>query len=192
MARISYVDPATIDDPELAADLEHSRRYGTPRPETQAIRFHVPAVAKAFMRPWKTIFREGIVDHSLKELCRVFVSKTVECRYCGAQRSIRGAQEGLVEDDYGELLNFESSDRFDERQKAALLYTSMLVWNPEGVDDALWARLRGHFSEEQIVELGSFVCLTYGQQSVIRTWNVGHGELLADTTGGLAPARAEA
>jgi alkylhydroperoxidase family enzyme len=192
MARISYVDPATIDDPELAADLEHSRRYGTPRPETQAIRFHVPAVAKAFMRPWKTIFREGIVDHSLKELCRVFVSKTVECRYCGAQRSIRGAQEGLVEDDYGELLNFESSDRFDERQKAALLYTSMLVWNPEGVDDALWARLRGHFSEEQIVELGSFVCLTYGQQSVIRTWNVGHGELLADTTGGLAPARTEA
>ena len=51
MARISYVDPASITDPELAADMEHSRRYGTPRPETQAIRFHVPAVAKAFMRP---------------------------------------------------------------------------------------------------------------------------------------------
>ena len=62
----------------------------------------------------------------------------------------------------------------------------MLVWNPEGVDDALWARLREHFSEEQIVELGSFVCLTYGQQRVIKTWGVGHGELLADTTGGLA------
>src|SRR5437764_365812 len=28
----------------------------------------------------------------------------------------------------------------------------MLVWNPEGVDDELWARLREHFSEEQIVE----------------------------------------
>jgi hypothetical protein len=36
------------------------------------------------------------------------------------------------------------------------------------------------------VELGSFVCLTYGQQRVIKTWGVGHGELLADTTGGLA------
>jgi alkylhydroperoxidase family enzyme len=82
----------------------------------------------------------------------------------------------LSEADYGELLEFASSDRFDERQKAALLYTSMLVWNPEGVDDALWARLRKHFSEEQIVELGSFVCLTYGQQRVIKTWGVGHGE----------------
>lgn len=66
----------------------------------------------------------------------------------------------------------------------------MLVWNPEGVDAALWARLREHFSEEQIVELGSFVCLTYGQQRVIKTWGVGHGELLADTTAGLAPGAA--
>ena len=81
MARISYVDPAAIDDPELAADMEHPRLYGTPRPETQAIRFHVPAVAKAFMRPWRSIFREGIVDHSLKELCRVYVSKTINCDY---------------------------------------------------------------------------------------------------------------
>jgi len=69
---------------------------------------------------------------------------------------------------------------------AALLYTSMLVWNPEGVDDALWSRLHEHFDEEQIVELGSFVCLTYGQQRVIKTRGVGDGELLADTTGGLA------
>jgi alkylhydroperoxidase family enzyme len=61
----------------------------------------------------------------------------------------------------------------------------MLVWNPAGVDDELWARLREHFSDEQIVELGSFLCLTFGQQRVIKTWGVGHGELLADTRGGL-------
>jgi hypothetical protein len=81
VARISYVDVDTITDAELLADMEHSRLYGTPRPETQAIRFHVPAVAKAFMRPWKTIFREGRVEHSLKELCRVYVSKTIDCEY---------------------------------------------------------------------------------------------------------------
>jgi alkylhydroperoxidase family enzyme len=66
----------------------------------------------------------------------------------------------------------------------------MLVWTPEGVDDALWARLREHFSEEQIVELGAFVALTYGQQRVIKTWGVGHGEFLADTAAGLAPQEA--
>jgi hypothetical protein len=81
VARISYVDPASLTDPELVRYLEEARRYGTPRPETQAIRSHVPAVAKAFSRGWNAIFREGLVEHSLKELCRVYVSKTIDCHY---------------------------------------------------------------------------------------------------------------
>jgi alkylhydroperoxidase family enzyme len=67
----------------------------------------------------------------------------------------------------------------------------MLVWNPEGADDTVWARLREQLTDAEIVELGQFVQLTYGQQRVIKTWGVGHGELLADTTGGLAPGKVE-
>jgi hypothetical protein len=81
MARISYVKEAALTDPELVRYLDESRRIGTPRPETQSIRFHVPAVAKAFMHAWERLFRGGIVEHSLKELCRVYVSKTIECEY---------------------------------------------------------------------------------------------------------------
>jgi hypothetical protein len=81
MARLSYVDPASLTDPELVEYLEQARRFGTPRPETQAIRSQVPAVAKAFSRGWERIFRNGIVDHPLKELCRVYVSKTIDCHY---------------------------------------------------------------------------------------------------------------
>lgn len=81
MARISYVDPGSLTDPELVDYLEQARRFGTPRPETQAIRSHVPAVAKAFSRAWNAIFREGLVEHPLKELCRVYVSKTIDCHY---------------------------------------------------------------------------------------------------------------
>lgn len=55
----------------------------------------------------------------------------------------------------------------------------------------MWARLREHFTDAEIVELGQFVQLTYGQQRVIKTWDVGHGEFLADTTAGLSPAKAE-
>jgi hypothetical protein len=38
-------------------------------------------VAKSFSRAWNAIFREGIVEHRLKELCRVYVSKTIDCHY---------------------------------------------------------------------------------------------------------------
>ena len=81
MARISYVDEGSIADPELRRYLADARRIGTPRPETQSIRTHVPAVAKAFMRAWERTFREGVLEHSLKELCRAYVSKTIECEY---------------------------------------------------------------------------------------------------------------
>jgi hypothetical protein len=65
----------------------------------------------------------------------------------------------------------------------------MLVWDPEGADDAVWARLREQFNDDEIVELGQFVQLTFGQQRVIKTWGVGHSEILPDTTGGLAPGK---
>ena len=60
------------------------------------------------------------------------------------------------------------------------------------MDDRLWTRLREHFSETEIVELGAFVALTFGQQRVIKTWAVGHEELPADAGAGLAPRKAPA
>jgi hypothetical protein len=34
MPQISYVDPATIEDPELLAIMQRARRFGTPRPHS--------------------------------------------------------------------------------------------------------------------------------------------------------------
>jgi hypothetical protein len=68
----------------------------------------------------------------------------------------------------------------------------MLVWNPEGVDDELWQRLRRHFGEDELVELGYFVGLTFGQQRWIKTLGIGHGEVLGEARAGLAPERVRA
>ena len=80
MARIPYPDVGSLSaaDQEI---LEFARQQGTPRPESQAIRAHVPAVLHAFTRAWRETFLEGIVEHSLKELCRVFVSQSIACEY---------------------------------------------------------------------------------------------------------------
>ena len=47
-------------------------------------------------------------------------------------------------------------------------------------------RIRAQFSAEELVELGAFVALTFGQQRVIKTWGVGHNELPAEPGAGLA------
>lgn len=81
MPRISYVDPASITDPDLRVHLERAAARGTPRSESQAIRAHVPAVLTVFSEAWEATFHNGVVDHSLKELCRVYVSKSIDCEY---------------------------------------------------------------------------------------------------------------
>ena len=102
------------------------------------------------------------------------------------QRSVQAGRNGLSESQYDELLNFESSEKFSERERVALTYTSAIVWNAEIADDALWAKLHEHFSVPELVELGFFIALTLGQQRWIKTLGLGHGEVLAETRAGLS------
>ncbi len=81
MARIPYADPNKITDPELAGYIEDARQHGAPRPESQLIRAHVPDVLRSFSRTWITVFRNGVCDHAIKELCRVYVSQSISCDY---------------------------------------------------------------------------------------------------------------
>ena len=95
----------------------------------------------------------------------------------------------MTEEKYDELLHFTDSDKFSEREKVALTYTSAIVWNSEIADDALWVKLHQNFTVAELVELGFFIALTLGQQRWIKTLGIGHAEVLADTTAGLAPGR---
>jgi hypothetical protein len=38
-------------------------------------------VIRAFSQAWELTFRNGVVDHKLKEMCRVYVSKSIDCEY---------------------------------------------------------------------------------------------------------------
>ena len=186
MPRIPYPDLETIEDDEMLAILDRARRVGTPRPESQAIRAWVPAVMKNFSRTWMEIFVDGVVEHELKELCRVYVTKTVDCGYCAAQRS---SDVDVDESRYDDLLQFRTSDRYSDREKAALAYTDAVVWDPELATDELWEALVQHFTPPELVELGSFVALTSSQQRWIKTLDLGHREVLADTDAGLLAAQ---
>ena len=183
--RISYV-PYEAMSPEMQAEMRRCAREGTPRPESSAIRAHVPAAFWFFANGWNDLFRNGLLDHDLKELCRVYVSRTVRCEYCGNQRSEQGAALGLREGQYDELLNFESADAYGERQKAALAYAEAIAWHLD-VDDAFWERMHAHFTEPELVELGCMIGLTLGQQSWLALLEIEHHEVLAEGSASMAP-----
>ncbi|MGA7272962.1 MAG: carboxymuconolactone decarboxylase [Acidimicrobiia bacterium] len=185
MPRIPYPDLDAIDDPAIHAILERARKVGTPRPESQAVRAWVPAVIKSFTTAWMDTFVDGVVDHDLKELCRVYVSKTVDCGYCAAQRSTDASTD---ESHYDDLLTYATSDRYSDREKAALAYTDAVVWDSALATDELWEELHLHFTDPELVELGFFIALTSGQQRWIRTLDLGHRQVLADSDAGLVGA----
>ncbi|HEY5185033.1 MAG TPA: carboxymuconolactone decarboxylase family protein [Actinomycetes bacterium] len=173
-------------DPAMREELARCAQFGTPRPESQAVRAHVPAVFWSFAHSWQDVFRNGVCDHEVKELCRVYVSRTVKCEFCGNQRSVQAAEKGLTEGNYDQLLNFERSDAYDERQKAALAYAEAITWRLDP-DEAFWHRMHRHFTEPELVELGYFIAITMGQQSWLRLLNIDHHQVLAGGAASLAP-----
>ena len=96
--RISYF-PVENMDAEMRKEMDRCRREGTPRPESSAVRAHVPAAFWAFANSWRDLFRNGVCEHPIKELCRLYVSRSVQCDYCGNQRSMKAASAGMIEED---------------------------------------------------------------------------------------------
>ena len=183
--RISYF-PLDKMDADMMVIMEQCAREGTPRPESSAVRAHSPGAFWAFADAWDKLFRHGVVDHALKELCRVYVSRSVKCEYCGNQRSDAARESGVNEGKLDELMNFETSGVYSERERAALSYAEAITWRLEP-DDAFWDRLNAHFTEEELVELACFISLTMGQQSWIRLLNIDHHQVMAGTAAAMAP-----
>ncbi|MDB5926439.1 MAG: Carboxymuconolactone decarboxylase [Betaproteobacteria bacterium] len=183
--RISYL-PLEKMDSAMRAEMERCAREGTPRPESSAVRAHVPGAFWSFANSWRDIFHTGICDHAIKELCRLYVSRSVKCEFCGNQRSTKAFNQNLDEAQTDDLINFEKSPKYTDKQKSALAYAEAITWRLE-TDDAFWDRLHGHYTEPELVELGCFIALTMGQQSWLRLLNIEHHQVMTGTAASMAP-----
>jgi alkylhydroperoxidase family enzyme len=173
-------------DDAMRREMERCAREGTPRPESSAVRAHVSGAFWSFANSWRDIFHTGVCDHAVKELCRLYVSRSVKCEFCGNQRSIKAFGEKLDEAQTDDLVNFEKSTKYDDRQKAALAYAEAITWRLD-TDDAFWERVHKHYSEPELVELGCFIALTMGQQSWLRLLDIEHHQVMPGSAGSMAP-----
>ena len=124
--------------------------------------------------------------------CAVYTYR-VRCNAstAGNQRSVKATSSGaLIEEQVMDLLNFEKSIKYTERQKAALAYAEAITWHLV-TDDAFWDRMHRNFTEPELVELGCMIGLTLGQQSWLRMLNIDHHEVLAGTSASMAPCNEE-
>jgi len=83
MARLSYVDPDTIADPQIRDWYDKAVEVGHPGPENQAICAHQSDVMRSFTLTRESLFDNdaGLLERDLKELTRAYIAFTVECAY---------------------------------------------------------------------------------------------------------------
>jgi alkylhydroperoxidase family enzyme len=76
-------------------------------------------------------------------------------RYAGARHA--GATEAKIA-----AIDDERSDLLSARERVAIRYAEKLAVDHRNIDDALWAELRRHFSEAEVIELSLHATLFIG------------------------------
>ena len=61
------------------------------------------------------------------------------------------------------------TSRLRQAQKCALRYAEQMFLDSSKVDKAFYDELRTHYTEPQIMELGSFIAFHYGMQLCMRS-----------------------
>ena len=172
MPRLRYIEEneKTEEAHEL---IVQSETRGAPDPRVVSIMVRNTKVGVAWVKYWNSLLYDGLLPHTLKELCRIKISVAHRCGYCSTVRSKVAQSEGLAEDKVAELHNFETSENFTDREKAAIRYATLFKTGDDGVDsDQVYDDLRVHFSEEEIIELGLFCAETDGAGKFVRSLQV--------------------
>jgi len=170
---MTAVTPLPLDaiaDPELRDLIAEGEALGVPDALFSRILARAPAQGKPLLRALIMSHRDGGVDHTLKEIMRVQLARFAGDAYFSGLRSRQAREAGLTEEaiDAGSG-DYEDTPRFTEAEKCALRYAEQMYLDPNKVDAAFNAELKTHFTEAQIMELGSFIALHYGMQMFMRS-----------------------
>ncbi len=94
------------------------------------------------------------LEHSLLELVKTRASQINGCAYCLDMHTKDARAAGETEQRLYTLPAWRETPFFNERERAALAWTEAVTRISErNEDDALYADLKKHFSEKEIVDL---------------------------------------
>jgi alkylhydroperoxidase family enzyme len=129
----------------------------------------VPGYTEALFDSLTRSHVDGAVDHKLKEIIRIMLARQAGDPYFGTLRSKPAAAAGLTEEmiDAG-CGDFENDDRFSTAEKWALRYAKQMYTEPKSVNAAFYGEGKTHYSEAEIMEIGTFIAFHYGIQVFTR------------------------
>jgi AhpD family alkylhydroperoxidase len=153
---VSRLEPARPRGVDLVRRVIYGvarRLYGRTLEPTQVVAHHRPLLVG-----YSTIALFGDrfsrrVDRRVKELAMLRTSQLIECEWCLDFGSWLASHAGVPDSQLRELSRWRESDRFAPVERLALEYAEAMTRTPAEVSDELFAALREHFDERQMVEL---------------------------------------
>jgi AhpD family alkylhydroperoxidase len=134
------------------------RRFGDV-PDPMRIYAHNQPVMTAWSMHELATERATTVPARLKHLASMRAAMVAGCEWCLDFGSFLSKGHGVTEDEMRELPRYRDSAAFDAVEKLVMEYADGMTRSPVDVSDDLFARLREHFSEAQLVELTDIVAL---------------------------------
>ncbi len=157
-ARIAGVPEKTRNLVVRGAYRESRRRYGTVM-DPLRIYAHHPKLLMGYAAHEMAAERSHRVPERLKLLAELRAAMLPGCEWCCDFGSSLSTAGGVTEDEMRDLPVYSESERFTEVEKLVLDYATGMSRTPVDVTDELFARLREHFDEPQLVELTDIIAL---------------------------------
>lgn len=152
MARVRDIAAAELP-PELARIYEEfAGAYGPFRNQV-AVFAHVPAALKHLMPLLMELRDAATLPKRYLELAIVAVSQVNACEYCVAHHKPFLAVEGVSAAGVDRLLDYRDHPELDDVDRLVVEYAIAATERPNRLPDAMFTRLRRHFTEAQLVEL---------------------------------------
>ncbi|MEX0957465.1 MAG: carboxymuconolactone decarboxylase family protein [Rhizobiaceae bacterium] len=157
MAHVKPLDRTSL--PQFAELFERYDRIRGFLPNSILTMGRRPRIAEAFMHLNQAILYEGTVPEQLKMMVSYMASSAAGCNYCQGHMANLSSIYGVPDDKIAAIWNFADSDLFSEAEKAALRLAFHAGSVPNTVEAEHFEELRGHFSEEEIVEIVASIAL---------------------------------
>src|SRR5258708_21972277 len=140
--------------PDLREQFESMRRNLGFIPNSILIMQRKPKMAKAFAQMTASIWDpEGKVDRGLKRLIAHVASRAAGCQYCMAHTAGGALHFGIEDKKLAAIWDYQNSPLFNAAERVALDLAVAGAAVPNAATDEMFAAMRQHWTEEQIVEI---------------------------------------
>ena len=158
MSRIGPLERENLA-PEIGAMVDSAEALMGFAPNDALIMARQPALMRAVAALVRVVYGPGKVDAGLKRLIGEATSKAAGCFYCSAHAANGAVDQGVDPERIAAVWSFEDSPLFSDAERAAIRVAMKSGMSPNETTDEDFAALKGHYSDDEIVEIVSVIAM---------------------------------